>query len=284
MKKTLTIISLLLIIINGNFTVFAQTTTPASENKSRTENVQNKDETKLEDVVYLKNGSIIRGRMLELIPDSLVRIAIVGGSEFVFKASEISKIVAEKISTPHNENQNNSSNIEPPKPTKVEKPKYYRDKGIYTYISGGFLMCITSDEVPDVGIHGDLIIGHQLNRWAAIGGGIGFNRYPLNEWMIVPIYADYRGYTNKSSESAYYSLGLGYGFVATNSSNAEAKGGIFIRPAIGYRFSSVQKTQFLAELGINIQKAKEEETIWDGSTVFRNYTFSRTALRLGILF
>lgn len=45
-----------------------------------------------EDVVYLKDGSIIRGQIIEQVLGDYVRIQTMGGSIFVFKASEIRTI------------------------------------------------------------------------------------------------------------------------------------------------------------------------------------------------
>jgi hypothetical protein len=44
------------------------------------------------DKLYLKNGSIIRGRILEVIPDSIVKIQTRDGNVFVYTISETSKI------------------------------------------------------------------------------------------------------------------------------------------------------------------------------------------------
>jgi hypothetical protein len=49
------------------------------------------------DVVYLKNGSIIRGIIVEQIPDVSIKIKTADGSLFVFKMSEIEKITKEEV-------------------------------------------------------------------------------------------------------------------------------------------------------------------------------------------
>ena len=48
-----------------------------------------------EDVVYLKNGSVVRGIIVEQIPNETLKIRTQGGSEFVFKMSEVLKITKE---------------------------------------------------------------------------------------------------------------------------------------------------------------------------------------------
>jgi hypothetical protein len=47
------------------------------------------------DVIYLKNGSVVRGQIVEQIPNESVKIMTADGSVFVFKMSEIEKITKE---------------------------------------------------------------------------------------------------------------------------------------------------------------------------------------------
>jgi hypothetical protein len=53
-------------------------------------------QTNLQDVLYLKNGSIIRGTIVQFIPDSIVKIQTADRSIFVFPSLEISKIQKEE--------------------------------------------------------------------------------------------------------------------------------------------------------------------------------------------
>lgn len=50
-----------------------------------------------EDVVYLKNGSIIHGIILEQIPGESIKIQTKDGNTFVFKMDEVQKMVREEI-------------------------------------------------------------------------------------------------------------------------------------------------------------------------------------------
>ena len=46
--------------------------------------------------MYFKNGSIVKGTIIEQIPNKSLKIQTADGSVFVFDMSEISKIVKEK--------------------------------------------------------------------------------------------------------------------------------------------------------------------------------------------
>lgn len=50
------------------------------------------------DVVYLNNGSVFRGIVIELVPDSIVKIQTLDGKLLVFHMSEVKKITKEQYS------------------------------------------------------------------------------------------------------------------------------------------------------------------------------------------
>ncbi len=54
----------------------------------------------MKDVLYLKNGSVIKGTILELQPEKSVRIQTSDGSIFVFEMTQVEKIVKEEDTAP----------------------------------------------------------------------------------------------------------------------------------------------------------------------------------------
>ena len=70
----------------------------------------------VEEVIYLKNGSVVRGIIVEQIPNETLRIRTKGGSEFVFKMSEVLKITKELPV------------VEPPGPGRLPPSSYIREK------------------------------------------------------------------------------------------------------------------------------------------------------------
>ena len=53
------------------------------------------DAQEMEDVITLKDGSILRGMLIETIPDSTTRIQLLGGSEMVIQMDQVVKITKE---------------------------------------------------------------------------------------------------------------------------------------------------------------------------------------------
>ena len=50
-----------------------------------------------EDVVFLKNGSIIRGLIIEQVPNETIKIQIKDRSVFVYRMDEVEKITKEEV-------------------------------------------------------------------------------------------------------------------------------------------------------------------------------------------
>jgi len=71
-----------------------------------------------EDVVYLKNGSIIRGMILEQVPNVSLKIETYDGSIFVFKIEDVEKITKERV-----KKAKKSSDFEEPSDEPTERVK-----------------------------------------------------------------------------------------------------------------------------------------------------------------
>lgn len=81
------------------------------------------------DVVYLKNGSIIKGEITEMNPDTNIKIITSDGNVFVFELKDIEKITKENKA----DNQSNS-NVKAPKMIKTTATQY-RDPTASTVFS-----------------------------------------------------------------------------------------------------------------------------------------------------
>ena len=60
-------------------------------------------QTAYRDVVYLKNGGIVKGTIIETVPERSIKIETADGSVFVYQMSEIEKITKEKDAGQRNE-------------------------------------------------------------------------------------------------------------------------------------------------------------------------------------
>jgi hypothetical protein len=94
----------------------------------------------LDEVVYLKNGGVVRGTIIEQIPNEKIKIQTADGNIFVYKFDEIEKITKEpKISS-----RNNSSSINKisPNSTIGNEAIKHRNKGIVCTVLGGTFFAV----------------------------------------------------------------------------------------------------------------------------------------------
>lgn len=89
----------------------------------------------LEEVVYLKDGSSLRGTIIEQVPNEMLKIQTKDGSIFVCKFSDVEKITKEKVFVSPYFNSN--SNL-------AEDMKQYKKSGIGLTTTGGAFLLIGS--------------------------------------------------------------------------------------------------------------------------------------------
>lgn len=148
------------------------------------------------DVVYLKNGSIITGVIIEQIPGKSIKIATLGDNIFVYQLDEVEKITKE---------------------LKRERGKSYGDDSEYsTGYSGilevGYGVSTTNNDMRVVKFN--FINGYKF-PYFSIGFGIGVRL--VQETEIVPVFADFRANFSDGDVSPYLALDAGYGFNRTYS-------------------------------------------------------------------
>ena len=54
-------------------------------------------ETEYEDVIHLKDGSVVRGLIVEEVPGETYKIELYGGSVIIFEADDVDSVVREPI-------------------------------------------------------------------------------------------------------------------------------------------------------------------------------------------
>ncbi|MCL2040306.1 MAG: hypothetical protein FWG85_07750 [Bacteroidetes bacterium] len=135
-------------------------------------------ENKLQDVVYLKNGSIIRGTIMEIIPDQTIKIES-GNNLFVYKMEEISEIKKEKIPDADSDNAN-------------KKTKNFLSGNLnFIGFVGGFY--------PGIGLSYESMVSDKIS----IGGELGVDVY------ILP-YCKFRTRWYPTGKTFYTELDVGF--------------------------------------------------------------------------
>jgi hypothetical protein len=182
-----------------------------------------------EDVIYLKNGGIIRGIIMEQRPMQAVKIETIGRNVFVFTLDEIEKIVKELPVADKN---------------KINKSKSSLQQGYRGILETGF-----AASIPTGVVKLDIINGYQFDKHFFLGGGTGM-RIDFETGLVLPLFADFRYNFSDKKSSPYISADLGYRF---NLSEGFAPEGFLFSPTGGISFNLSDKMLMNVGLGFTIQ-------------------------------
>jgi hypothetical protein len=167
----------------------------------------------LEDVVYLKDGSIIRGIIREHVPGSNVKIEIVGGNIFAFGYDEILKLTREPpVVRPENqstvsERSTSPHNVPPVSGSSQADAITFSEKPLFRQISRIGVQFAEGEAIFTVGG----ISSFRLNQWVSLGAGLEFNHYPYAE--VLPIFGNlWITWMPYSSITPFTYFDVGYSF------------------------------------------------------------------------
>jgi len=227
-------------------------------------------QTAYEDVVYLKNGSIIHGTIIEQIPNESIKIQTKDRSVFVYKMDEILKLTKEEtalppgrmkgtrqVATRDNIKKNGFTNI-----TEITFGKSFKPSST-TYTQNGYIyydVISHFDEIsngPALGIQ--TINGYQFSHYLVAGAGIGMHLY--SNLMLVPFFIDLRSNILQQRVSPFVDIQYGYSYTreqifpgTTINSNSDDKGGVLLCPSIGVKFFVIPKMALNLSLGYRYQQ------------------------------
>jgi sRNA-binding regulator protein Hfq len=230
-----------------------------------------------EDVVYLENGSVIRGQVMEYDPNGNIKIEIYGGSILVYKSSEVIKIEKETTKVAVETKKKKRTNHKVP------------NTGIYGTVSVGTLagQGDWGNVTPGISLKG--VAGWYFHRLLGVGGGIGMMN--LGGPTFVPIFANIRGNFMKSTASLFYDINIGYGIGVVNDMYfnglgqvSSVSGGLYLRPSIGVRLPSTKQTHLFLDFGYVIQFSSSQYSDWSNNPITEKRTIYRPSFRLGITF
>ena len=187
-----------------------------------------------QDVVYLKNGSIIRGIIIEQTPNKSIKIQTSDNNVFVYDMFEIEKMAKESY---QRKSLNHGDN-------------FYLETGYKGIVELGYEIGVGDYGLDRLKLN--IINGYQVNPNFSLGIGTGLRYYFDAEVALIPIFADFRGNLLIDSKiSPYISLGIGYSFDATNSFE---RAGFMMSPNLGVCFKVSEKSAMNIALGYEMQK------------------------------
>lgn len=189
-------------------------------------------QTRNTDVVYLNNGNVVEGVIIESVPDVSIRIRALNGNEYDYKMIEIRKIDTKLIVPEESQRAAYVHHDD------LEKGYWYAVEGSY----GHAVFRSNSDGYAQLSFTN----GYRLNEYLRVGGGFGARwyvvnnscRHASNDWSF-PIYVNARG--NVISQNVlrvvpFWSFDTG---VAIND-------GFFFSPTFGVRLGGKRSNLLLA--------------------------------------
>lgn len=232
------------------------------------------------DLIYLKNGSVFKSRIIEYKQGDTLTVEIAGGHILRFAESDIEKI-SQVGSAPEQQVV-----------VREQRKRISRDalvvKGVYGFAATSFSGQTNGTFGPMASIlNFDGGAGYQFNQWLGLGLGTGYNLYDANRGeSVIPVFADFRMYPFKKNLGPYFNLQAGYGFALKQESLGiiDAKGGYMFHPAIGWRVAAGEKFFFTFDIGARFQKAQytQEDQWWLAARSVRDVVYQRTTFRVGI--
>ena len=167
------------------------------------------------EVVYLKNGSTIKGVIIEQVPNVSLKIKTSDGSLIICQMSDVEKITKEERYTRDYRKEANNR--------KAARNTLKGYKGFVDFAYIGDVSDYNASKIELSTSH-----GYQFNNYFFVGGGVALNYYTDADLVAAPIYANFRanfinkrvtpfadvktGYAVGDIEGAYASIGVGVRF------------------------------------------------------------------------
>lgn len=189
-------------------------------------------QTSYNEVVYLKNGSMIKGVIIEQIPNESLKIKTVDGSIFVYKISEVEKITKEETTAVAPRTYPTHSY----KAGKEARREARRTlKGYKGFVDAGYTFDLDDYYYDNMNrIEISTTHGYQFNNYFFVGGGVALDYYTDADLYAVPIFANFRANFINKKITPFGDFKLGY--------TAGDVEGVYLSTAIGVRFTMAKKT------------------------------------------
>lgn len=220
----------------------------------------------MEDVVYLKNGSIIRGIIVEQIPNQSIKIQTTDRNIFVFKFDEIQKMTKEKLmDMPKNTTKNKELN----------NTRYLCVLESYYSLPIGD---VKNENISSISQNLDYISafkitnGYKIIEQFALGLGVGVEKHDNTtnlipyynyidsyykntnlSFILLPISLEIRSTPLNANISPTINFNIGYGIGV----NGVKAGGLIVNPSIGVKKSITKNMAFLFNIGYKWQTIEQ---------------------------
>ena len=228
--------------------------------------------SRIQDVLYLHNGWVIRGWVMSNDTEDSIRIETIGRNIFVFGNDEIRYRAEEPMSR--------RGGRKPYIPAPVEK-------GYYGYIQ---MKTLSGSSRWGANTLFDISTGHgvRLSHLVGLGGGAGFSFMP--QGVLMPIFVEGRSQLSEVGSSFFVSGKAGYsvplyqgdGNVGWGVTESRVYGGVMGELDFGIRIPTPRNMAWLFSIGYRIQQNREYFAYEWRETIDRRVSYRRLGIGLGI--
>lgn len=242
--------------------------------------------TEKEDVLYLKSGSIIRGKIKEQQAGEKVKVELLGGSVFVFNSAEIDSIKQEDA---------NKAKLK-----RFAKDYYRRNRGFRNMTEVGFIYgpgqsgytqyYYSNATADDFGISISTTNGYQVWPYLYVAGGVGIDRYITYKQTFSPFYLRLASEFLKKKVTPYVFCDVGYAVMWKQKSDEwtvySGKGGLYIAAGGGMRIYTRSRASVIISAAY---KRTQSQTSWyyvgsEGYTYNISRIYQRLVVNVGVSF
>ncbi len=205
-------------------------------------------QTDMEDVVYLKNGSIIHGIIIEQVPNVSIKIQTADRNVFVFRIEEVEKIAKE--AAPKSTGSGGKPGL---------AAEDLKQKG-YSLIAQMNVGVGYNDFVDKSSVGGHVINGYQFSPNFFAGVGVGFDHH-FSGAAFLPLFADLRVNFLKTTVTPFVDVAAGWTFGLAPEKDV---GGVLANPSFGVKFFVSPKVALQFSVGYRYQ---------EGTNTYETYTY-----------
>jgi hypothetical protein len=205
----------------------------------------------MQDVVYLKNGNILKGIIIEQVLNQSIKIQTREKNVFVVKYEEIEKITKEQDESTERLYRRND----------LKRNGFINITEIMINSGIGEIRWDPYSAINNYNGFGiKTVNGFQFSRHISTGFGIGFDKF--NQFMIMPITFDFRATVLEKRLSPTFNASIGYdiGLSTENEGmlhSSSGNDGLELNASIGTKIYISKNVAYLFSIGYKFQSLEE---------------------------
>lgn len=203
-----------------------------------------------EDVIYLRNGSVVRGMICEIVPGKSISIQSSNQFVYTFAYEQIERI---RIET----RQLTASSSPDVASTETHSASTREEGGGATHYTNTFQLGVLTNRQAPLSTFG-IIRSADVGDFSSFGFGIGWDSF--GHGAMLPLFVDMRSCFFKGLASPFIFADAGYSLGIYDHKNAWEQGGFVMNAGAGFVVRSFGGASFVMQASYRLQRARVTET------------------------